>query len=376
MPSSCDEEIGGTAAGGGEEGGGSGRQAKSSSMQIDPNSESSSDGDGRLPAIFVQPARRFQENACKSSGQIPDECLQILNREVRLLDDLDERTIEFEIGSKAVLTQEDLLDVFFLPELFKSICADTERVKSIIEIIEHARILACDRVRARKERVSTTDPLFLAWNACHFFETSELNKARTYKFQRDIFLEKRSGNILAPAAAETAVTFANCIWKDDQGKVMGAITAGKIKAKLEHRVRILRIQNEVNGEHTFGLLLIFSCQDAKLIEENQKTAEDDEKKQTEGERPVIVHLFLQELIKRDLDVYAHVCTVAVECKRSDPITVSAETFKNADSSSMIPTESVQRLKFRVKKVNEEIVDIEYEPGQTIINVVTVAHVVG
>ena len=326
----------------------------------------SCDGDSRLPAIFVQPARRFQVNALKThrnpSGQIPDECLQILNQEVRLLDDVDERTIDLEIGSKSVLTEEDLLDVFFLPELFKTIGADTDKVKSIIEMIEDARISACGRFSARKKRVAKNDQFYSAWSACHYFETSELDDPETYKFQRGKFLTKRSGNIPAPAAADSAVNFANCNWKDEQGAKKGAI-ANHVKADLEHRIRILRIQDEVNGEHTFGLLLIFSRDDEKLIEEYKKTVEEDEKKHTEGERPVVVHLFLQEQIN-DHD-YSNVCKIAVEYKRSDHITVSADTFTNADSSSMISSENADRLEFRVKKLNEEIVDIRYKPGQAI-----------
>ena len=121
-------------------------------MSEDSRDATSSQQDG-MPAFLVQPhsAKRRQ-----NAEQIIAPHLDHL--QLRLLEDIEEGTVNLEHRLKHILGIEDVLDIFFLPKLVVAFEEDADKEKSIIEIIQ-------DAVERQRER--TTPPQF-----CTTFDSS------------------------------------------------------------------------------------------------------------------------------------------------------------------------------------------------------------
>ena len=122
-------------------------------MSEDSRDATSSQQDRRAPAFLVQPhsAKRRQ-----NAEQIIAPHLDHL--QLRLLEDIEEGTVNLEHRLKQSLAIEDVLDIFFLPKLVVAFEEDADKEKSIIEIIQDA----VERQRERK-----TPPQF-----CTTFDSS------------------------------------------------------------------------------------------------------------------------------------------------------------------------------------------------------------
>ena len=121
-------------------------------MSEDSRDATSSQQDG-MPAFLVQPhsAKRRQ-----NAEQIIAPHLDHL--QLRLLEDIEEGTVNLEHRLKQSLAIEDVFDIFFLLKLVVAFEEDADKEKSIIEIIQDA----VERQRERK-----TPPQF-----CTTFDSS------------------------------------------------------------------------------------------------------------------------------------------------------------------------------------------------------------
>ena len=233
---------------------------------IAEESRDSTEGqDKRSAAIFVQP------HGAQTASQLLEDQLNVRF----LFSDRDESTVKMPTKSKSCLTQEDLFDSFFLPELIAAFDRDDERKLSILEILEGARISRkCEQWQKEASRKG---------HFCHFWETNFYlppDQADLRDSMHQMFLKGRFAAAGTVAKASTTVNFVN--------------SDSKNYSFDQHRVHMIRITDKEDSPRvTYGVVIIFDNEDENCIKKQIEMEEDVEEKETISRRPVVVHLVLQ-----------------------------------------------------------------------------------
>jgi hypothetical protein len=273
---------------------------------------------------------------------------------IQLNPDFDEGIISLQIGKQDILTEEDVFDMFFLPDLITAIntnlTADGEDrgAKSIIQLIQEAEGKTNESWRQRRNAKRTI------WQEAYKLYTRDEPDEAELEKARNTFIKGRHKEVTK------LVTKLNPSKMKFTDLDPDPLKPPDLTISRDARVQMIRIKG------ASGVILVIDKDEDDRMQDYRKTLLQEEQRHTEGDRIITARLFLHECKEGCAGGDTNVCQILQEYiisqDRSDKVEICVDTFKEAQPSCAIPQDAWEKLELALTKINDDETMIEFDNG--------------